>query len=325
MERDPAKTCCICGRVLPNAYAVAGTCVSGDGCTEAFCAFHWHVGNRLCRRHGWREPGGAGEGGGGAGETPSSGDVVLAPVEAPVPADASGEPAKRGVHAALGALAKFGSGVAGLVKKLAGIQSPGEMAASCEAALAANRERREPLMARCGALFREISAKKKTWQTAPAARKSLLEMELRTLLAEYRGLERQLAALFENERTLVSVLARLQEVAAYGMRQVSEKQVDGLADKLADAAGEADALVDAMGDLEKAGKRRERAADDETLEEALAGFDAESAGPVFGAAAEPEVSPPQPASEDCGAEGPQAETGDSGAAPADSETEDESR
>ena len=168
--------------------------------------------------------------------------------------------------------AKIGAGLASLARKITGVHSPEEMESSCEAALAATRARREPLLGHHEELFREISAKKKAWQRAPAARKRLLEMELRTLLAEYRGEERQLSTLFENERTLVTVLGGLREVSAYGMRKISGRQIDGLSEKLEDATGEADALADAMDDLGKAGKRREAPGETESLEEALAGF-----------------------------------------------------
>lgn len=273
MDSAPPKTCCICGRVLPNGYAVAGTCISENGCREAFCSYHWHVGNHLCRQHGWREPGTRGGGGTGvAGEEASAGDIVLAPVEAPVPESPTGGAVGDGGHAAQGVFAKIGAGIAAFARKVSGVRSPEEMEASCEAALASSRARREPLLGRHEELFRDISAKKKAWQAAPAVRKHLLEMELRTLLAEYRGVERQLSALFENERTLVTVLAGLREVSAYGMRKVSGPQIDGLSEKLEDATGEAEALADAVDALGKAGKRREVSGETESLEEALAGF-----------------------------------------------------
>jgi len=46
--------CCICGKELPNRYAVAGKC-EGNGCDEVFCSLHWNGGNRKCRKHGWKE------------------------------------------------------------------------------------------------------------------------------------------------------------------------------------------------------------------------------------------------------------------------------
>ena len=207
-----------------------------------------------------------------AGEGAPAGDVVLAPVEASVPESPAGGAEGEGGRAALGVFAKIGAGLASLARKIAGVHSPEEMESSCEAALAATRARREPLLGHHEELFREISAKKKAWQRAPAARKRLLELELRTLLAEYRGEERQLSTLFENERTLVTVLGGLREVSAHGMRKLSGRQIDGLSEKLEAATGAADALADAMDDLGKAGKRREAPGETESLEEALAGF-----------------------------------------------------
>jgi len=46
--------CCICGKELPNRYAVAGKC-EGNGCDEVFCSLHWNGGNQKCRKHGWKE------------------------------------------------------------------------------------------------------------------------------------------------------------------------------------------------------------------------------------------------------------------------------
>ncbi len=46
--------CCICGKELPNRYAVAGKC-EGSGCDEVFCSLHWNGGNHKCFKHGWKE------------------------------------------------------------------------------------------------------------------------------------------------------------------------------------------------------------------------------------------------------------------------------
>ena len=45
-------TCTICGKRLPNHYAIAGSC-EDSSCEAAFCALHWREGNQLCRAHGW--------------------------------------------------------------------------------------------------------------------------------------------------------------------------------------------------------------------------------------------------------------------------------
>ena len=287
MEAGFPKKCCVCGRTLPTKYAVAGSCESG-GCSAVFCAFHWHSGNRLCPAHGWKgKPDGATRSGHPSGGSNRPGEPnpesprfpLLSPMEntSPIPATVqlTVEQKKTAARAALDAIAKLGAGVAGLVKKLAGVQDPQEMIDSFGAALDANRARREPLRARYDALFREIAEKKKVWQAAPAARKKILELELKTLLSEYRGLERQLAAYYENERTLVTVRTRVEEVVALEMRKVSERQIDRLADKLDDAVSEAEDAGDALRDLENAGKRREDGGS-ESLEDALAGFDTPS-------------------------------------------------
>ena len=272
MDAGFPKRCCVCGRTLPSKYAVAGSCVSGDGCDAVFCAYHWHSGTRLCPSHGWKP----------APPHPSQGGsaAVLSPMEttAPIPATVqlTVEQKKTAARAALDAISKLGAGVAGLVKKLSGVQDPQEMIDSFGAALDANRARREPLKARYDALFREIAEKKKVWQAAPPARKKLLELELKTLLSEYRGIERQLTAFYENERTLVAVRTRVEEIVALEMRKVSEKQIDRLTDRLDDAVSDAEDVAGAVSDLENAGRRRDGDSDSDSLADALAGFDMDS-------------------------------------------------
>lgn len=268
------KTCCVCGRTLPSKYAVAGHC-SADGCDAVFCALHWHAGNHVCPAHG-----------GGQTETPrpASPDSTATPVQdspmdpippepAPVSVNLTVEQKRTAARAALDAIAKLGTGVAGLVKKLSGVQDPQEMIDSFSAALDANRTRREPLRERYDVLFRDIAAKKRDWQAAPPARKRILELELRTLLSEYQGIERQLTAYYENERTLVAVRTRVEEVVALEMRKVSERQIDRITDKLDDAVADAEDANDAVRDLENAGRRRNSEADSASLEDALAAFD----------------------------------------------------
>lgn len=276
MDDGFPKKCCVCGRTLPSRYAVAGSCESGGGCTAVFCSWHWHAGNRLCPDHGWKPAGGNQNI-----RKPERPDTPAAPEPppmentAPVPAtvNLTVEQKKTAARAALDAIAKLGSGVAGLVKKLSGVQDPQEMIDSFGAALDANRSRRTPLRARYDALFREIAEKKKVWQSSPPARKKLLELELKTLLSEYKGVERQLAAFYENERTLVAVRTRVEEIVALEMRKVSEKQIDRLTDKLDDAVSDAEDVSDAVSDLENAGRRRDRESDSESLAEELAAFD----------------------------------------------------
>lgn len=267
MDSAFPKKCRVCGRTLPNKYAVAGTVESG-GAEEAYCAWHWNARNRPGNpRPETQVQSPAPQGGAAADSAMENNPPVPATVNLTV------EQKKTAARAALDAISKLGSGVAGLVKKLSGVQDPQEMIDSFGSALDANRARRAPLAERHEALFREIAAKKKVWQSAPPARKKILEMELRTLLSEYKGLERQLAAFFENERTLVAVRTRVEEIVALEMRKVSEKQIDRLADKLDDAVSDAEDVAGAVNDLENAGKRREAEGASESLSDALSGFD----------------------------------------------------
>ncbi|MBP5543600.1 MAG: hypothetical protein ILM98_05965 [Kiritimatiellae bacterium] len=276
MEAGFPKKCCVCGRSLPNKYAVAGTRVSADGGEEAFCAWHW---NPESKRHNAADT-----------STEEPDPAIIAPMEpvSPIPATVqlTVEQKKSAARAALDAIAKLGAGVASLVKKLSSVQDPQEMIDSFGAALEANRQRREPLQTRYEALFAEIAAKKKLWVAAPPARKKILELELRSLLSEYQGLERQLTAYFENERTLVTVRTRVEEIVALEMRKVSENQIDRLTDKLDDAVDDAEDVNGALSDLEKAGARRE--GDSASLEEALSGFDLDGLTPENG------IAEPQP-------------------------------
>ena len=213
---------------------------------------------------------------------------------APTPAtvNLTVEQKKTAARAALDAISKLGAGVAGLVKKLAGVQDPQEMIDSFGSALDANRARREPLRARYDALFREIAEKKKSWQSAPPARKKLLEFELKTLLSEYKGIERQLTAFYENERTLVAVRTRVEEIVALEMRKISEKQIDRLSDKLDDAVSDAEDVAGAVSDLENAGRLRDRESDSESLADELAAFDMD---PPVGESRIPDPEIPSPA------------------------------
>ncbi len=263
---ETVETCAICGRELPNRWAVAGRC-EADGCGAAFCAFHWHTGNRLCRKHGWK---------GNIVKDKDEQSEARAGGEAELRERAQAELPEREKQSVLRQIAAFavtvGKGAAALVDRLRGVRDPEEAIAALDAQLAANKERREPLAARFEQLYGEIAAKKKVFMAAPPARKKILEMELRGLVSEYKGIERQLAVYFENERAIGTVRARTLELVAMGLRKLSEKDVDKLADEV-DAASDAAANVSsALRDLERVGRRGE-AQDDDELSDLLAGFD----------------------------------------------------
>ena len=168
--------------------------------------------------------------------------------------------------------AKIGRGAGSLVERLRGVRSPEAVVAEMDAQLEANRKRREPLSKRHEQLYAAIAAKRKQYLAAPAARKKLMELELKGMMAEFKGVERELSVLLENERIAATVRGRTMELIAMGLRKVSESDIDRLTDNIEDASAEAEDVSGALDDLEKAGARREREGDTDAFEAELAGF-----------------------------------------------------
>lgn len=290
------QQCCICGRPLPNRYAVAGKC-QDDGCDAVFCALHWNNGNRHCGNHGWKPSGILDKGvesvvsdtkeapaceiiPGEVTEVEMNDNLQGRPDESVIRAEAqkklTAEHAKGILRSVAEFAGKFGAAASALVMKIKNEKSPEGLLNSIDAQLEANRNQRAPLMERADKLFAEISAKKKVYQSAPTVKKRLLELELKTLLSEYKGIERQLTAFFDNENTLNTVRGRVLELMAVGMRKIDEKTIDKLTDDIEDAIGEAEDVAGAVRDLDKAGKRHENESDQDAFESALAGFDDDS-------------------------------------------------
>lgn len=296
------ETCCVCGRALPNRYAVAGRCEE-PGCGAAFCAMHWNLGGRRCPEHGGPKEYGrrktAEEDGTRttevfAGEVPPAatrpeGDSKMDTAKdiadgASRDASKDGEllqraaaeltpQARKSILKGVAELAaKIGRGAGALVEKLRGARSPEAAVAAMDAQLAASRERREPLARRHEELYAAIAAKRKVYLAAPAARKKLLELELKGMMAEYKGLEREMAVLLENERVAATVRGRTLELIAMGLRKIREADIDRLTDEIEEAAAGAEDVSGALDDLEKAGARREREGDHDAFEAELAGF-----------------------------------------------------
>ena len=167
---------------------------------------------------------------------------------------------------------KMGAGAIDLLKKLKKDKSPEAMMRTLEASVAANQERRESVAARVEKLYNDIVTKKKAFASAPKARQRILETELATLLASYKAAERELSILLENERVLAQTKGRMQEVMAYGMAGVTEIQIDDVIDEIEESVDAAEARMDATRDLEKAGKRRERESEKDSLWNQLGDF-----------------------------------------------------
>ena len=280
--------CCVCGKELPNKYAIAARC-SEPGCEAVFCTLHGATWNKRCPAHGGSEttPLHAADPALAAPrnpETPTTEPEPM-PTETPTPDEALVKDAKaklpasrlHGILASVGEFAAKAGKLAGdHVRRIRNEKDPEEMLRSLDASLAANKEKRQPLFDRNTALAAEIAAKKKVYEAAPAARKKMLELELRNLLAEYKANERQLTAFFENENALTVVRGRLLEQIALGMQTLKEDDIDKLTDDIEDAVSEAENISDAVRDLDKAGKRRERESDADSFADALAAFDTPS-------------------------------------------------
>ena len=284
-------TCCVCGKELPNKYAIAARC-SEPGCEAVFCTLHAATWNKRCPDHGGSEttPLHAEEPHAESAEsaedrtterpndrttmeeTPTSDEALVKDAKARMPASRM-----RGILSAVGEFAAKAGKIAGdLVRRIRNEKDPEEMLKAIDASLAANREKRRPIFDRNTALATEIGAKKKVYEAAPAARKKMLELELRNLLAEYKANERQLTAFFENENALTVVRGRLLEQIALGMQTLKEDDIDKLTDDIEDAVADAENISDAVRDLDKAGKRRERDSDAGSFADELAAFDAPS-------------------------------------------------
>ncbi len=264
--------CYVCGRSLPNRWAVAKRETVG-GVEKCYCALH------------------AGDGAeSGTGGAKKQAEMSVNPNErnemkeehgtnAPAEAQerelvrkAGDAAAKKAWAACAGVAGKAASGLKALWSKIHPDRSPAAMIESLNATLSANRARLETLKPELEKAYAAIVAKKAVWQKAPEARKRILKAELETLLARYKGLEREFNVLNENTRTVEAVKGRYLEVLAYELRgKLDEDQVDDLSGLVDEKAEEADGVQDALRDLEKAGHRKDRA--DTSLEDELAGFD----------------------------------------------------
>lgn len=255
------KVCCVCGKELPNRYAVSGKCEE-KACDNNFCSLHWGRGNHRCPGHGYQEH-----------EHYNKGDQMSdksADAKQEKKLDAAG--IKKAMKDALVFAQKLGAGAATLLQKLKKDKSPQAMIATVEGHLAANITKRAEVSGRVERLYDEIAAKKKAFASAPKARQRVFEVELKSMLSTYKTAERELSILLDNERSLSLIKGRLNEIVAYGMTGVKESLIDDVIDEIEGKVADADAILDATRDLEKAGRRRDSESDSEDLWTELDGF-----------------------------------------------------
>ncbi len=262
--------CCICKKELPNRYAIAGECEM-DGCGALFCTYHWHNGNHRCKEHGWQEHNERNET--MENENKMSSTTSEKEIRSQAKINLTIEQSKGIVQSTLDFAAKLGKSATALAMKIKNANSPETMLATIDASLEAGRTQRAPLVERAETLYTEIAKKKKVYQVAPPARKRILELELKSLLSEYKGIERQLTAYFENENTLNVVRGRVLELMARGLNTLREKDIDKLTDRIADAVDDAEDIKGAVKDLDGIGSQGDSESDHAAFEDALAGFE----------------------------------------------------
>lgn len=188
--------------------------------------------------------------------------------------NASGDIVKKAWAECSSLASKLGGGIKALWSKMVPDRSPEATLAALNADLANNQNRLGEMKPRLDQVYREIVAKKKEYQSASPVRQRLLKIELQTLMARYKGLEREFAVLNENERSIETVKGRFLEVLAYGKRgKLDVSMVDRLSDDLEDKVDDAEDIQDAIGDLEKAGRRSDRDGGD--FDSELDAFDGE--------------------------------------------------
>lgn len=261
--------CTLCGKELPNRYAIAGTCEK-PGCEEVFCTLHWREGNRRCRAHGWKPKS---DGGNKSSPISKRSNSVQSMSEEVIDSKkVSPERKKQAMKETLRLIGTLGKGIADKLRNLVKAKTPQEMIDELESQHEANRTRREGSSQKLESLYSRIAKKKKQYATAPKARQRVLKMELKGLLSDYKAQERTLGILLENERAIGVVRSRLEEVLAYGLSDVNEDLIDDVTDRLDEAADEAEGRLDALSDLERAGRRRERESERESLWDELDGF-----------------------------------------------------
>lgn len=253
-------TCCICGVELPNKWAVARR-ENVEGVERCYC--HLHADMRF------------------TGKPDSKGDkmdetkmAASAAQEEEIAKAASGDRVKKAWSECSALAGRLGGGIKTLWAKIHPDRSPSAMLATLNESLAGNQKRLGDLKPELDRVYREIVAKKREYQSAAPVRQRLMKVELQTLMSRYKGLEREFSILCENERSIETVKGRFLEVLAYGLRgKLDIDMVDRLSDTIDDKATDAEDVQDALGDLERAGKRTDRLSDDFDAE--LAGFDGE--------------------------------------------------
>lgn len=251
------KQCCICGKMLPNKYAIGGACEHPD-CADVFCRYHWSLGHRHCIKHG------------GSHELPKNDnkyeqDDTLENI----PMNESNTASEAESKAAKGSsfLGKLTSGVKSIKKAI--IKDPHEKLMKIEKELKGYEANRVKLIAELEEIDKQIIAKKKLYVAAPPFKKSILKSELETLLAQHANYERRIKTVLNNEKALSNYVSRIKEMEDIKDIPIKEVDVDILTGKLEDAVDDSVGIGDALKDLDKVKGVSSESMDADDLEQML--------------------------------------------------------
>jgi hypothetical protein len=253
--------CSLCGRSLPNRFAIGGWADSDQG-PVPYCQLHWQ--EKKAQSPQKDSPLSSSQN--------YSASMDSEPKATPAPSPADPQRSRQAMKESLRLIKKLGASASGLIARLRKSKTPEEMMAEMQTAYEANQTKRTEISSRLEALHQSIASGKKTLESASPARRRILEMELKAKLKEYQAAERTLKILLENEQTLSLVRGRLEEIHVYGMSGISEDFIDEITDQVESAADAAEDRSDAIRDLERAGRRRERDSGEEDLLAALEAF-----------------------------------------------------
>ncbi len=260
--------CCKCGKTLPNRWAV-GKRVVVDGVEQCYCHLH-----AVDKRGEQMATGRAMKREEVVAMSDNEQNDKSGTREEELTKNASGELVKKAWGECSSLVSKLGGGIKVVWAKIHPDRSPEAMLSSLDGDLAENRRRLAEIKPELDRAYRDIVAGKKDYLSAPPARQRILKIELQSLLARYKSLEREFGILCENERSIEMVRGRFLEVLAHGMRgKLNVDTVDRLTDSIEEQVDEAEDVQDALSDLERAGKRSERDTGD--FDSELADFDGE--------------------------------------------------
>lgn len=274
---DSLMKCCVCGIALPNKWAISKREIVG-GEERYYChlhaneAFDGKLQNAKKNIFKTKESELEAKEKGGAMIQNEKNEISAK--EREIVKNASGELVKKAWSECSSLVGKLGGGIKILWSKINPDRSPEAMLDALNGDLAANHTRLDEMKPQLDQVYREIVAKKKEYQTAAPVRQRLLKIELQTLMVRYKGLEREFTILSENERSIETVKSRFLEVLAYGKRgKLDVSMIDRLSDNIEDKVDDAEDVQDALSDLERAGRRKDR--DEGDFDSELAGFEGE--------------------------------------------------